>query len=226
LDEIGATGFGLAICAEAIAAAGVVDLAGARVAIQGFGAVGSNVARFLAARGATIVAVADVKGAVVNPVGFDLHELVAWKASGRSVAELPDGEQIARDDIMAADCEFLVPAARGDAIHEDNVERVKARVVLPGANIAVTPDAEVVLHDRGVLVMPDFIANAGGAICASIEYRGGTEAQSFAAIEERIRANAAEVLEIVADEDVLPRQAAEQMARRRVESARRLRRKF
>jgi glutamate dehydrogenase/leucine dehydrogenase len=226
LDEIGATGYGLAVCAEAVAATGVVDLGSARVAIQGFGAVGSHVARFLAARGASIVAVADIRGAITNPVGLDVDELVAWKQSGRPVGEFPDEEHLDRDEIIAADCDILVPAARGDVIHAGNVDRVKARVVLPGANIAVAAAAEPVLHRRGILVVPDFIANAGGVICASIEYRGGTETQAFAVIEERIRANTAEVLARAEAEDVLPREAAERMARRRLDAARRMRRTF
>jgi glutamate dehydrogenase/leucine dehydrogenase len=219
LDEIGATGFGLAVCAEALAAAGLVELGSARVAIQGFGAVGSHTARFLADRGARVVAVADIGGAVHNPVGFDLEALLRWKTSGKSVGAFPGGEAIARDEIVAVDCDVFVPAARGDAITGANVDRVKAQVVLPGANIAVTADAEATLHERGVFVMPDFVANAGGVICASVEYQGGTETQAFAAIDERIRANTADIIRVARSDGVAPRLAAERLARRRVESA-------
>jgi glutamate dehydrogenase/leucine dehydrogenase len=219
LDELGATGFGLAVCAEALDAAGVLELESARVAVQGFGAVGSHTARFLGDRGAQVVAVADIGGAVHNPVGLDVDALLRWKAAGRSVGGFPEGEPIPRDDIVAVDCDVFVPAARGDAITMDNVHRVKAGVVLPGANIAVTADAEAVLHERGVFVMPDFVANAGGVICASVEYHGGTEAQAFAAIDAQIRANTADVIRIAGSEDVSSRLAAERLARRRVESA-------
>jgi glutamate dehydrogenase (NAD(P)+) len=219
LDEIGATGFGLAVCAETIAAAGLLDLGSARVAIQGFGAVGSHTARFLVARGARLVAVADIGGGVSNPCGLDVDALLRWKATGKSVADFADGEPMARDEIVAADSDVFVPAARGDAITRANVGRVKARVILPGANLAVTADAAAMLHERGVFVMPDFVANAGGVICASVEYRGGTETQAVAAIEDRIRANTSDVIRLMHEEGLQPRGAAERLAQSRVESA-------
>jgi glutamate dehydrogenase (NAD(P)+) len=96
---------------------------------------------------------------------------------------------------------------------------VKASLIAPGANIGVTHDAEVLLHERGVLCLPDFIANAGGVICAAVEYAGGTETQAFAAIEEKIRRNTAEVLDRARSGNLRPREAAEQMARERVIAA-------
>jgi glutamate dehydrogenase/leucine dehydrogenase len=226
LNEVGATGFGLAVCAETVAATGLLHLDSARVAIQGFGAVGSHAARFLATRGARVVAVADIGGAVANPVGLDVDDLRRWKASSASVRGFPGGEPLPRDDIVGVDSDVLVPAARGDAIHDGNVDRVKASVVLPGANLAVTADAAAVLHERGILVVPDFIANAGGVICASIELHGGTEAQAFATIEERIAANTAEVLRMSEREGLLPHVAAEQLAQRRLAAAHGIRRTF
>ena len=106
----------------------------------------------------------------------------------------------------------------------DNVQRVSARLILPGANIAVTYDAERALHDSGVLVVPDFIANAGGVICASVEYHGGTETQAFAAIEEKIRANTTSVLANAAENGETPRLVAQSMAEQRVRRAMALRR--
>ena len=121
-------------------------------------------------------------------------------------------------------CDIFVPAARPDVIRTDNVDRVSAGLILSGANIPVTLEAERILHDRGVLVVPDFIANAGGVICASVEYHGGTQTQAFAVIEEKIRTNTTTVLADAADKGQPPRVAAQSMAERRVRRAMSLRR--
>jgi glutamate dehydrogenase/leucine dehydrogenase len=219
LDEVGATGFGLAVCAEALETAGRVELRGARVALQGFGAVGQHAARFLAERGAIVVAVADSQGAVVDPAGLDVGALREWKVSGRSVAEFPAGERRDLSALVAVDCDIWVPAARPDVLTAANAGDLKASIVLSGANIPATPEAEAILHERGVLVVPDFVANAGGVICASVEYHGGTETQAFAVIDERIRANTLAVLDVMARDGIAPRAAAEALARARVAAA-------
>src|SRR6266508_5780738 len=188
LDEIGATGYGLAACAEALTAAGWLTLSGARVAIQGFGAVGRHAAVFLAERGALVVAVSDTSAAVYDPEGLDVAALVTFKG-GHPLAEYPAAKVLEPDALLTLDCDVLIPAAQPDVITEANADLVRATVVLPGANIATTPGAEAALHARGVLCVPDFIANAGGVICAAVEYRGGTRTQAFADIAERIRAN-------------------------------------
>lgn len=223
LDEIGATGYGLAICAEALDAAGRLTLAGARVAIQGFGAVGTHAALALQERGARIVAVSDTSAAVYDPDGLDAAAVVAFKRQHR-LADYPDAKVLDRDVLLTLDCEVLVPAAQPDVLHDDNADQVRARVVLPGANIAVTAAAEAALHARGVLCMPDFIANAGGVICAAVEYHGGSRSQAFTEIAERIRANTAELLDRTAADGQPPRATAERMARARVEHAKRYRR--
>jgi len=219
LDQIGATGFGLAACAEAVEEAGHVRLRGARVAVQGFGAVGRNAARFLAESGAVLVAASDSRGAVVNPAGLDVDALAALKAEGGEVGAFPGGSPVPRDDLLAVDCDILIPAARPDVLTATNADAVRASVVLQGANIPATAEAEALLHKRGVLSVPDFIANAGGVICAAIEYRGGTRGQAFALIREKVRANTSEVLARARELGVLPREAAEELARARVAEA-------
>jgi glutamate dehydrogenase/leucine dehydrogenase len=218
LDQIGATGFGLAECAEALAAAGRFDPAGSRVAVQGFGAVGMHAAVQLAQRGARIVAVSDITGAVHDPDGLDLAALVEFTRT-RPVAEYTDAKPLERDDLLTVACDLLVPAAQADVVHDGNVADVKAGVVLQGANLPVTASAEATLARRGVLTVPDVIANAGGVICASVEYRGGGRTRAFAEISERIRANTAEMLDRMARQDVLPREAAMAMARARLRAA-------
>jgi glutamate dehydrogenase/leucine dehydrogenase len=107
----------------------------------------------------------------------------------------PHGRKLDTDAILDIACDIWIPAARPDVIRKDNVDRLKTRMVPQGANIPCTIEAERILHDRGVLVVPDFIANAGGVICASVEYRGGTRQGAFDHIDERIRTNTARVLE-------------------------------
>lgn len=219
LDELGATGYGLAVAADAVAAAGLLGLRGARVAIQGFGAVGTHTARFLAERGASVVAVSDIGGATGNPAGLPVDELIAWKRAGGQLARFAGGAPLDRDSVIGTDCQILVPAARPDVITEANAHDVKAMVVLEGANIPVTRDAEAILHDRGVLCLPDWVVNAGGVICASAEYAGAGRAQAFERIAQTIRDNTRLVIERSKRDAVLPRLAAEQIALARVREA-------
>jgi glutamate dehydrogenase (NAD(P)+) len=224
LDEIGVTGFGLVVAADVAQHAANISLAGARVAVQGFGSVGKHAALRFAEQGATLVAAADSSGTAYDPAGLDIAALVALKTGGGRLSELEGIQQLAREAVIEVDCDILIPAARPDAVHEGNVGNVKASLVVQGANIGVTEKAEAALHERGVVCIPDFISNAGGVICAAIEYRGGTEGQAFAMIEEKISANTAEVLERAADEKIVPREAAVAMATERVRRAMRLRR--
>jgi glutamate dehydrogenase/leucine dehydrogenase len=226
LDAIGATGLGLAASAQAVEEAGYLQLAGARVAVQGFGAVGGHAARFLAELGAVVVAASDSAGAVVNPEGLDVAGLAACKAEGGSVASFEAGTPIFRDDLLGVDCELLVPAARPDVLTAANAELVRATVVLEGANIPATAEAEQLLHKRGVLVVPDIIANAGGVICASVEYRGGTQAQALVLVQEQVGANTTQVLADAAERGITPREAAEELARARVAEATGYRRRW
>lgn len=225
LDELGATGFGLAIAAEAAEAAGAVTLHGATVAVQGFGAVGKHVSRFLVERGARVIAASDIQGAVAHPDGLPIEELIAWKDAGHRLDAF-DATPLERDALLALECDILVPAARPDVITEENVDGVRARIVLEGANIPVTAKAEAALHERGVLCLPDWIVNAGGVICGSVELAGGTRAQAFAQIEETIRANTATVIAQSAQRGARPRDVAEDLAVSRVTDAMALRRSF
>ena len=219
LDEIGATGFGLMIAARVAAPHCGLDLKGARIAVQGFGSVGTHAARFLAREGAVLVAASDSRGTLHDPDGLDVEALIELKAGGKGVADFSQGQTDEPDMIVGVDCDIWIPAARPDVIDSGNAGDIKARLILQGANIPATPEAEAMLHQRGVLIVPDFIANAGGVICAAVEYRGGTEAAAFAMIEEKIAANTRTVLARAAGEKTRPRAAAETLARERVETA-------
>lgn len=226
LDKRGATGFGLAICAEVLSEAKVLDLAGARVVIQGFGAVGSHAARALASRGATVIAVSDIQGATWNADGLDVQALMAHQQPGNSVAGFAGGLPVPRDDILGFDCDILVPAAQPDVVTTENAGKIAARVVLEGANIPITHDAEDELYHRGVLCIPDVIANAGGVICAAAECRGAGHVEAFAEIDEKIRDATTDLMGRIRGGTLSPRMAAHQMAKTRLRKALALRRRF
>jgi len=224
LDEIGATGFGLAVAIEVAARAIDLDLAGARVVVEGFGSVGKHAAQFLAAKGTVLVAASDSQGAIIDAAGLDVTALSALKAAGRPLKDHARGQARGRETVIDVACDIWIPAARPDVITEENAARLNVRIVAQGANIPCTAGAEEMLARRGVLVLPDFIANAGGVICAATEYRHGTQAQAFAAIEEKIRANTQTVLVEAKRTNSLPRAAAISLARQRVQKAMRVRR--
>lgn len=171
-----------------------------------------------------MIAASDSQGTALNRNGLDVEALIAHKAEHGSVRDFPGAETLDRDMIVDIECEIWIPAARPDVITLANVDRLKAKLVVAGANIPIALDAERVLSQRGVLVVPDFIANAGGVICAATEYQGGTEGAAFAAIEEKIEANTEAVLADARSNDVTPREAAMAMAERRVRRAMGLRR--
>ena len=224
LDELGATGWGLCNCAEVAAPHAGLALDGARVAVQGFGAVGKHTARFLAAQGARLVAASDTRGTLVDEQGIDVAALIALKEDGRTVWDYPSGRKLDRDAVIDVVCDIWIPAARPDVIREENVGRLRTRLVLQGANIPFTAGAEKVLHEKGVLVVPDFVANAGGVICGAMEYVGATQRAAFDAIAEKIRANTEAVLAASKRDRVLPRIAALDLATARVRAAMKTRR--
>jgi glutamate dehydrogenase/leucine dehydrogenase len=219
LDEIGATGFGLVSCIDVARTFVGLELKGARFAIQGFGAVGKHAARFLAEKGAVLVAASDTKGTIVDKDGLPVSTLITLKEAGGSLHDFGDGKKYGADAIIDVACDIWIPAARPDVIRADNVSRLKTRLVAQGANVPFTIEAERALHERGVIVVPDFIANAGGVICASIEYGGGTQRAAFDYIDERIRSNTRFVLEESRRIGEMPRIAAEKVAKERVMAA-------
>ncbi|WP_306535011.1 Glu/Leu/Phe/Val dehydrogenase [Geobacter sp.] len=219
LDKLGATGFGLAECAGVAAPLAGIGLKGARVALQGFGSVGKAAARFLAAKGAILVAVSDSRGGVHDPDGIDLQALATAKEESGSVSAYGKGRRIPAEELFSVACDILIPAATPDVIHKGNVSAVAAPLIVQGANIPVTAEAEDLLHQRGVLIVPDFIANAGGVIMAAMEYAGRSDQEAFTAIGERIRKNTRLILEKAAAEEILPRAAAVDLALERVRRA-------
>ena len=224
LDEIGATGFGVAVAAEAAAPFAKLSLNGARVVVQGFGAVGRHAARFLAKKGARLVGASDRGGAIANPDGIDIEALANLKLERKSVVEYRPAEIISSDALIALSCDIWIPAARPDVLRIDNVDQLDCKLVIQGANIPATPEAERRMFERGIVSVPDFIANAGGVICAAIEYHGGGEQAAFAAIGEKIGRNTRLTLERAHNLRAPPLDAAMGLATDRLRKMMRLRR--
>lgn len=143
------------------------------VAIEGFGAVGSHAALDLHGKGMKVVAVSDSKGCVFNPAGLDIVELDAYRASGGTVTGFAGGESI--ESIHGADADVFIPCALGFSVNESNVDRVRAKLIVEGANAPVTLEAEKMLAARGVVVVPDILANAGGVIVSYYEWAQNRE---------------------------------------------------
>ncbi|MGI9316512.1 MAG: Glu/Leu/Phe/Val family dehydrogenase [bacterium] len=224
LDEIGATGLGVAIAAEVAQRYCDLSLNGARVAVQGFGAVGRHAAQFLALRGTTLVAASDSTGTLHDPAGINIEALVQLKQSGKPVTAMQPGKILGRDEIVSVDCDIWIPAARPDVLTKENVNLLKAKLIVQGANIPATLEAEEIMHRKGIICVPDFIANAGGVICASVEYHGGNESMALAVIAEKVERNTEQVLSKSKKSGQLPRQAADELAQERVKQAMSLRR--
>jgi glutamate dehydrogenase (NAD(P)+) len=165
-----ATGRGCLDVLTAWAKANDVKIAGLRVAIQGFGNVGSWFATLATELGARVVAVSDVAGAVYADAGLDIEGLRLLTAEQEPLHSAPGVEVMTNDELLAAECDVLVPAALGEVITEANADAVRAKVVLEAANHPVTPTADKILADRGVVVIPDILANAGGVVGSYFEW--------------------------------------------------------
>lgn len=170
LGREAATGRGVVnIVAEAAHDLGI-KLDGAKVALQGYGNVGSNAARLIRELGCDVVGVSDATGGVINPAGLDTDALRAWVAEHGGVAGFPGGETGTNNDVLTMECDILIPAALSNAITEENVADVKARMIVEAANHPLSSEADDALQDMGVTVVPDILANAGGVTVSYLEW--------------------------------------------------------
>ncbi|MGH9581030.1 MAG: 50S ribosomal protein L11 methyltransferase, partial [Terriglobales bacterium] len=151
------------------------ELRGKKIVVQGFGNVGSVAARLLWNDGCTIAGISDVKGGVWNPTGIDIRQLQDHVAQTGSVAGFPGGEPVSNEAILEQPCDVLIPAAVDSVIHARNADRIKARIIAEGANGPTTPEADLILRDRGVTVIPDILCNAGGVVVSYFEWVQGLQ---------------------------------------------------
>ena len=175
VGRVEATARGAAFCVREALRKQDLSIEGRRVAVQGFGNVGSNLALILAGQGATIVALSDSRGGVHNADGIDVQAALAHKQDTGSLEGLAGAEAITNDELLLVDCDVLAPCALEQVITGDNADQIKASIVCEGANGPVTPDADVILDDRGVLVLPDVLANAGGVVVSYFEWVQGLQ---------------------------------------------------
>jgi glutamate dehydrogenase (NAD(P)+) len=228
-DELGVTGFGVAEAADAAATESGWRLAGSRVAIQGFGAVGEAAARRFVELGATVVAVSTAAGAVHDPEGLDVTRLSGLRADVGDDCVREYGNVQPADVALSVPADVLVPAAREDVIDDGIALATTARLVVEGANLPTTSRAREILAKRGIPVVPDFIANAGGIVAAAhsmdMRYSPFTVNRDdiFTMISTKLRANAAAVLAEARRTEQTPHTAAQCLAQQRVLAAMRLR---
>ena len=170
-----ATGRGIVFVLYQAAKALGQELRGKKLVVQGFGNVGGTAARLLWNDGCTIAGVSDVKGGVWNPDGVDVRQLQTHVAETGSVAGFPGAESITNEQILEQPCDVLIPAAVDSVIHARNADRVKALIVAEAANGPTTPEADLILRDRGVTVIPDILCNAGGVVVSYFEWVQGLQ---------------------------------------------------
>jgi glutamate dehydrogenase (NAD(P)+) len=147
-----------------------LDLAGAKVLVQGFGNVGSVAARLIAEAGATVVGIADEHGGVYNPNGLDIDALIAQRDRTGTVLGAKETETVSNSEFLELPCDILIPAAVEGQITAENAPRIKATMIAEGANGPTTPEADAILRDRGIFVIPDVLANAGGVTVSYFEW--------------------------------------------------------
>ena len=183
-----ATGKGVAYTIRALCEKEGLTLGGMRVAVQGFGNVGSVAASEVARMGARVVAVADITGGTLNPQGLDVAALRQHVRTTGGVKGFPGGRDVDGREILQADCEILIPAASGSQITAANVGAIRARIIAEGANAPTTPEADGILHRKGILVIPDILCNAGGVFVSYLEYTQETqrEQMTLAEVEQRL----------------------------------------
>lgn len=228
-DDLGITGFGVAEATDAAAAAIDLSVRGATVAIQGFGAVGQAAAEQLVKLGATVVAVSTSRGAVLADDGLDLGRLVELRAAYGDDCVREYGGAVDVEQALETGAQILVPAAREDVVDEHLAARTMAQLIVEGANLPTTPAALDVLHARGVTVVPDFIANAGGVVAAahSMDARYSPfpvdSTSVLSMVSSKMRQNAETVITESKARGLTPHATARLIAQDRVHEAMRLR---
>ncbi len=216
--ELGGTGFGVALSAKVAAAHAGLDVRGATVAIHGFGNVGTFAYTFLSEMGARVTALADSKTAVYSKNGFEPAELGKAIRRVKKLGDVFPRQRIPMADFWALPVDVLIPASVTDVINESNKNAIRANIIVEGANIPMTEAVERELYGRGIGIVPDVVANAGGVISSYAEYRGFGPARMFREIEKRIVRMADTVLRRSAETGKNPRDAAMEIAREIVDA--------
>jgi glutamate dehydrogenase (NAD(P)+) len=187
-DRLDATGLGVAMITRRILEERKEFLSGKSVVVQGFGNVGSFAALHLHRMSAKVIAIGDVSGVVCDKQGIDVEKLMAHFEANRTLKGFPQGEFSPREqlDVLSLPCDILVPAALGHVIHAGNMDKIKARYVIEGANGPVTPEADEYLGRQGVIVVPDILANAGGVVGSYFEWAQNIQVHNWERAESKL----------------------------------------
>lgn len=217
--EYGSTGYGVFQAAKVAAEHLGINLKEASIAVDGFGNVGSFLTKYLHEFGAKVVATSDSRGCIYNPDGLDYEKLLKVKEETRSVINHEPGQVLRHEELFELQVDIIIPASIPDVINEKNADKIQARLIVEAANIPATPQIERRLHEKGVFVVPDIIANAGGVISSYAEYMGRNPRRIFEMVEERIVRNVGLVIRKAREEKTSPRDAALEIAQKRVKEA-------
>lgn len=216
--ELGSTGFGVAQSTLVACKHAKLKIDEVKVAIEGFGNVATFVFKHLSEAGAKVVAVSDSKGCIFNQNGLKYDELMKIKKETGSVVNYP-GNILKNEEIVGLNVDILIPAALADSVTTQNVNQVNARILVEAANIPVTLGAEDELYKKGILVVPDFVANAGGVISSYAEYKGFNQEKMFKLVERKVRKNTKIVLKKAKEKQMKPRSAGLEIAQERIREA-------
>ncbi len=214
--ELGSTGFGVYSATRVAAELLKLDLKNATVAVEGFGNVGAFAAKYLYEHAATVVAVSDSKGVICSRNGIDVAALLRVKQETGSVIGYRPGEVFHCEHILEVKADVPVTAAVPDFIKIGDVDRLNFKIIVEGSNIPMTQEVEEHCQEKGILVVPDFVANAGGLISSSVEYSGGDENRAFKQIKQNVSSNTRLVLETALRTKRLPRECALELANQRL----------
>lgn len=214
--ELGSTGFGVAHSTIVTVEVAGFDIKKMTVAIEGFGNVGEFAFRHLQKMGAKIVAVSGSRGGVYDESGLDLDILMSLKSQKKSVSEYPTGRKIGKGEILELAVDILIPASVTDVINENNKDKIKAKIIVEGANIPMRENIEDELFNKGIIIVPDFVANAGGVISSYAEYRGYDSEKMFKLVERKVSACTKAVMKKSLSENRNPRKVAMEIAMNKI----------
>lgn len=218
--ELGSTGFGVYQSTLVAAEHLNLDLKKTTIAIEGFGNVGWFAAKFFSEHGCRIVAVSDSKGVIHNKDGLDFKKLAKVKKETGSVTNYRPGSMTCCEDILDVDADIFITAAVPDLIKPADVKRLKFKLIVEGSNIPMTHEVEKIVQQKGILVVPDIVANAGGVISSYVEHKGGDEKEMFRVVEKKIKENTKMLLEEFKKSKCdTPRECAMEIAKKRIMEA-------
>lgn len=215
--EFGSTGWGVAQATKTVVDILNEDISKATVAIHGFGNVGTFAYTFLTEMGVKVVAIADKDGAMYSENGFDPATTAEIIKQRKSISEYGNGAQkITSEDFWKTPVDILIPASVTDVINESNKKDIKAKIIVEAGNIPMQENIEDEFFKKGVVIVPDFVANAGGVISSYAEYRGYNPKQMFDTVKEKVVKTTRLVMQKSIEEKINPRQVAMELAKNRV----------